>query len=125
MMQIIGDLLYLIRFPTMDVAMFAGLTNGTEVLTEKEKTDIFYVISHRADIIHSMTSSDPKGADTCKCDAAPQCCFPLLPRAADKSKMASKSSHVEMPCGIEATIIGLFIMCFILAALNIRMWCLM
>jgi len=43
--EILGDLLYKIRFPTMEVTEFAEISEGKSILTAEEKTSIYYFLT--------------------------------------------------------------------------------
>ena len=91
----------------MEAATFASLTSDTEVLTQKEKADVFYVITHQSD-------------DNAKCDSPPQCAFPRTRRC---NNPIDKLPYDSVPRVVECSFVGLILLLMVLIAVNIRMYC--
>lgn len=58
--EILGDLLYMIRFPIMDVTEFAEISEGKSILSLEEKTSIFYFLATKMRGSQLMFSTAPR-----------------------------------------------------------------
>src|SRR6218665_888020 len=57
----LGDLLYKIRFPTMEVIEFADISEGKIVLTAEEKTSVYYFLATKKKGSQLMFSTERRG----------------------------------------------------------------
>ena len=57
----LGDLLYKIRFPTMEVTEFAEISEGKNVLTAEEKASVYYFLATKKKGSQLMFSTERRG----------------------------------------------------------------
>ena len=58
--EILGDLLYMIRFPVMEVSEFVEISEGRTILTPEEKTSIFYFLTAKKKGSQLTFSTEPR-----------------------------------------------------------------